>query len=130
MKSKEYALKTNGRMHTRYISQSACDSLPMTLIVLRLISSSRIKSISHASTCSEYDDKTEMYWSEFMAIFDERRKKGKKSPTQMYNILSQEIGLSPSILASFYWHQRRPIQITMDKIIPAKRNCHYCIANV
>jgi hypothetical protein len=67
---------------------------------------------------SVYDDDTEMYWSEFVAIFDERRKKGKKSPTKMYNILSQEIGLSPATLASFYRHQRKPIQTSMDKIIP------------
>jgi hypothetical protein len=58
-----------------------------------------------------------MYWSKFVAIFDERRKKGKKSPTKMYNILSQEIGLSPAILASFYRYQRRSMQTSMDKII-------------
>jgi hypothetical protein len=44
-----------------------------------------------------------------------RRKREKRSPTQMYNILSQEIGLSSATLATFYRHQKSPF---MDKIIP------------
>ncbi|RGB27940.1 hypothetical protein C1646_746093 [Rhizophagus diaphanus] len=36
-----------------------------------------------------------MYWVEFTAIFDQRRKKEKRSPSQMYAVLSAEIGLSP-----------------------------------
>lgn len=59
-----------------------------------------------------------MYWVEFTAIFDERRKKEKKSPTQLYNALSQEIGLSPATLASFYRHQKNPRTTSMDKIVP------------
>jgi hypothetical protein len=58
-----------------------------------------------------------MYWVEYTAIFNQRRKKGNRSPTQMYNILSDEIGLSPGTLASFYRHQRTPRKTTMDKII-------------
>ena len=58
-----------------------------------------------------------MYWVEFTAIFDERRKRENRSPTQMYNILSQEIGLSPATLASFYRHQKIPRATTMDKIM-------------
>ncbi|RHZ78044.1 hypothetical protein Glove_168g84 [Diversispora epigaea] len=34
---------------------------------------------------SEYPDKIETLWVEFTAIFDERRKREKRSPTQMYN---------------------------------------------
>ena len=59
-----------------------------------------------------------MYWIEFTAIFDERRKREKRSPTQIYNILSQEIKLSPATLASFYRHQKTPRTTSMDKIIP------------
>jgi hypothetical protein len=55
-----------------------------------------------------------MYWVESTAIFDQRRKKDKRSPSQIYNILSDEIGLSP---ASFYRHQRHPRKASMDKII-------------
>ena len=58
-----------------------------------------------------------MYWVEFTAIFDERRKRENRSPTQMYNILSQEIGLSPATLASFYRYQKIPRATTMDKIM-------------
>ncbi|PKK58472.1 hypothetical protein RhiirC2_763389, partial [Rhizophagus irregularis] len=58
-----------------------------------------------------------MYWVEFTAIFDQRRKKEKRSTLQMYNIISAEIGLSPGTLASFYRHQRIPSKTTMDKII-------------
>ena len=54
-----------------------------------------------------------MYW----VIFDERRKREKRSPTQIYNILSQEIKLSPATLASFYRHQKTPRTTSMDKII-------------
>ncbi|RIA99446.1 hypothetical protein C1645_811479 [Glomus cerebriforme] len=47
-----------------------------------------------------------------------RRKRESRSPTQLYNILSIEIGLSASTLASFYRHQKSPIRTTsMDKII-------------
>jgi hypothetical protein len=57
-----------------------------------------------------------MYWVEFTAIFDQRRKKGNRSPTQMYNILSDEIGLSPGTIASFYHHHTNPRKTTMDKL--------------
>ena len=58
-----------------------------------------------------------MYWVEFTAIFDQRRRRDGRSPTQMYNILSQEIRLSPATLASFYRHQKTPRVTSMDKII-------------
>ncbi len=58
-----------------------------------------------------------MYWVKFTAIFDERKKREKRSPTQMYNILSQEIKLNPAILASFYRHQKISRTTSMDKII-------------
>ncbi len=35
----------------------------------------------------------------------------------MYNILSIKIGLSASILANFYHHQKLPRRISIDKII-------------
>jgi hypothetical protein len=54
---------------------------------------------------------------EFTAIFDQKRKKQKRSSLQMYNILSEEIGLSASTLANFYHHQRTPRKTIMDKII-------------
>jgi len=44
----------------------------------------------------------------------------KRSPAQMYNVLSGEIGLSPITLASFYRHQKWPQRI-LDKI-EAKEN--------
>ena len=59
-----------------------------------------------------------MYWNEFVAIFDQKRKRGGRSPTQMYNILSGEIRLSPATLASFYRHQKVPRVTTMDILIP------------
>ncbi|PKY51896.1 hypothetical protein RhiirA4_469199 [Rhizophagus irregularis] len=54
------------------------------------------------SQYSEYSEETEIYWVEFTAIFNQKRKKGNRSPIQMYNILSDEIGLSPGTLAGFY----------------------------
>uniref|UniRef100_U9UQU0 Uncharacterized protein n=2 Tax=Rhizophagus irregularis TaxID=588596 RepID=U9UQU0_RHIID len=45
------------------------------------------------------------------------RKREARSPTQLYNILSIEIGLSASTLASFYRHQKSPRRTSMDKII-------------
>ncbi|CAG8496730.1 10658_t:CDS:2 [Gigaspora margarita] len=49
---------------------------------------------------SEYTDEYETYWVEFMALFNNRRKKEGCSPTQLYNILSIEIGFSASTLAT------------------------------
>ncbi|UZO04396.1 uncharacterized protein OCT59_024782 [Rhizophagus irregularis] len=49
--------------------------------------------------------------------FNNRRKREARSPTQLYNILSIEIGLSASTLASFYRHQKSPRRTSMDKII-------------
>ncbi|PKK72423.1 hypothetical protein RhiirC2_777223 [Rhizophagus irregularis] len=83
--------------------------------------SNRFSSSSRSTTGkrSEHDDETAMYWVEFTAIFDQRRKKGNRSPTQMYNILSDEIGLSPGTLASFYHHRTKSRKTTtMNKIIP------------
>ncbi|PKK72672.1 hypothetical protein RhiirC2_776924 [Rhizophagus irregularis] len=85
MKSKE--IRTENEWKNNAISQ---------------VGSNRFSSISRLSARTEYDDETEMYWVEFTAIFDQRRKKGNRSPTQMYNILSDEIGLSSGTLASFY----------------------------
>ena len=59
-----------------------------------------------------------MYWVEFTALFDQRRKKEKRSPSQMYSILSNEIGLSNVTLANFYRHKSVPRKTSMDKIIP------------
>ncbi|RHZ81532.1 hypothetical protein Glove_119g15 [Diversispora epigaea] len=50
------------------------------------------------------------------AIFNERRKREKRSPTKMYNALSDEIDLSPSTLAKFYQHQKSPQRTSLDKI--------------
>ncbi|CAI2194648.1 541_t:CDS:2, partial [Funneliformis geosporum] len=82
--------------------------------------SNRYSSTSYASSGhrSIYNDDLEMYWNEFVAIFDQKRKRGGRSPTQMYNILSEEIRLSPATLASFYRHQKVPRVTTMDILIP------------
>ncbi|CAG8779629.1 11645_t:CDS:2, partial [Ambispora leptoticha] len=48
---------------------------------------------------SEYSTETETLWVEFTVLFDERRKREKRSPTKMYNALSGEIDLSPATLA-------------------------------
>ncbi|GBC01497.1 hypothetical protein RclHR1_04200015 [Rhizophagus clarus] len=66
---------------------------------------------------SEYMDEYETYWVKFTALFNNRRKRERRSPTQMYNILSIEIGLSASTLASFYRHQKSPRRTSIDKII-------------
>jgi len=34
---------------------------------------------------SEYPDETETLWVEFTTLFNERRKREKRSPTKMYN---------------------------------------------
>jgi len=65
---------------------------------------------------SECYTETETLWVEFTAL-----EKEKRSPAQMYNVLSGEIGLSPITLASFYRHQKWPQRILLDKI-EAKEN--------
>src|ERR1051325_3429009 len=84
-----------------------------------LAGSNRFSSTSHVSMgqYSEYTDEYETYWVEFTALFNNSRKREDRSPTQMYNILSIEIGLSASTLASFYRHQKSPRRTSMDKII-------------
>ncbi|KAF0467818.1 hypothetical protein F8M41_025935 [Gigaspora margarita] len=81
--------------------------------------SNRFSSTSHVSMGQyfEYTDEYETYWVEFTALFNNRRKRESRSPTQMYNILSIEIGLSASTLASFYRHQKSPRRTSVDKII-------------
>ncbi|POG81140.1 hypothetical protein GLOIN_2v1510815 [Rhizophagus irregularis DAOM 181602=DAOM 197198] len=81
--------------------------------------SNRFSSTSHVSMgqYSEYTDEYETYWVEFTALFNNRRKREGRSPTQLYNILSIEIGLSASTLASFYRHQKSPRRTSIDKII-------------
>ncbi|PKK63879.1 hypothetical protein RhiirC2_869563 [Rhizophagus irregularis] len=59
-------------------------------------------------------DEYETYWVEFTALFNNRRKREARSPTQLYNILSIEIGLSAS---SFYRRQESPRRASIDKII-------------
>src|SRR4051794_13909208 len=60
-----------------------------------LAGSNRFSSTSHVSMgqCSEYTDAYDTYWVEFTALFNNRRKKEGRSPTQLYNILSIETGL-------------------------------------
>src|ERR1044072_6611592 len=84
-----------------------------------LAGSNRFSSTSHVSMgqYSEYTDEYETYWVEFTALFNNRKKREARSPTQLYNILSIEIGLSASTLASFYRHQKSPRRTSMDKII-------------
>ncbi|CAJ0650000.1 1925_t:CDS:2 [Entrophospora sp. SA101] len=65
---------------------------------------------------SEYPDKTEATWVEFTYLFDERRKREGRSPATMYNVLSEEIRLSPATLSGFYRHQKKPHVTTLDKI--------------
>ncbi|CAG8518287.1 14663_t:CDS:2 [Ambispora leptoticha] len=71
---------------------------------------------SATSHRSEYTIQTETLWVEFIALFDERRKREKRSPTKMYNAISGEIGLSPATLASFYHHQKSSQITSLDKI--------------
>ncbi|CAG8590871.1 3254_t:CDS:2 [Ambispora gerdemannii] len=76
-------------------------------------SEARTSATSHRS---EYPVEIETLWVEFTVLFDERRKREKRSPTKMYNVLSEEIGLSPSTLAKFYQHQKSPQRTSLDKI--------------
>jgi len=71
---------------------------------------------STTSHRSEYSDGTEATWVEFTYLFDERRKREGRSPATMYNVLSEEIGLSPATLSGFYRHQKKPHVTTLDKI--------------
>src|SRR6266498_1302689 len=72
-------------------------------VLFFLAGSNRFSSTSHVSMgqYSEYTDEYETYWVEFTVLFNNRRKREARSPTQLYNILSIEIGLSASTLASF-----------------------------
>ncbi|KAF0408423.1 hypothetical protein F8M41_008502 [Gigaspora margarita] len=81
--------------------------------------SNRFSSTSHVSMgqYSEYTEEYKTYWVEFTALFNNRRKRESRSPTQMYNISSIKIGLSASTLASFYRHQKSPRRTSVDKII-------------
>jgi hypothetical protein len=65
---------------------------------------------------SVYDDDIEMYWSEYVAVFDQRRKKGKKYPTRSLDL--SICGRKNNSSLSKAKGRRRPIQTTMDKIIP------------
>ncbi|RHZ84959.1 hypothetical protein Glove_74g161 [Diversispora epigaea] len=65
---------------------------------------------------SEFSTEIETLWVEFTALFDERRKREKCSPTKIYNALSIEINLSSATLATFYRHQRAPQRTSLDKI--------------
>ena len=84
-----------------------------------LARSNQFSSTSHVSMgqYSEYTDEYETYWVEFTALFNNRRKREARSPTQLYNILSIKIELSASTLASFYHHQKSPRRTSIDKII-------------
>ncbi|RHZ45923.1 hypothetical protein Glove_642g36 [Diversispora epigaea] len=68
---------------------------------------------SEQSYRSEYSSEAETLWIEFTAIFNERRKREKRSPMKMYNVLSEEIDLSPSTLAKFYQHQKSPQRVIL-----------------
>src|SRR5687767_11734452 len=89
--------------------------LRLTAPYFFLAGSNRFSSASHVSMgqYSEYTDEYETYWVEFTTLFNNRRKREGRSPTQLYNILSIEIGLS----ASFYRHQKSPRRTSIDKII-------------
>jgi hypothetical protein len=65
---------------------------------------------------SEYPEETQTLWVEFTAIFNERIKREKRSPTKLYNVISEEIGLSTATLATFYRHQKSPQRTSLDKI--------------
>ncbi|RHZ77732.1 hypothetical protein Glove_174g71 [Diversispora epigaea] len=72
--------------------------------------------VSVRSYKSEYSSEIETLWVEFTAIFNERRKREKRSPTKLCNVLSEEIDLSPSTLAKFYQRQKSPQRTSLDKI--------------
>src|ERR1051325_244958 len=128
MNFKECVQKPNGEM-MRYlkvghalpeiITSCIYTYLRQTASYFFLAGSNRFSSTSHVSMgqYSKYTDEYETYWVEFTALFNNRRKREGRSPTQMYNILSIEIGLSASTLASFYRHQKSPRRTSMDKII-------------
>ncbi|RHZ47847.1 hypothetical protein Glove_566g40 [Diversispora epigaea] len=83
---------------------------------------------------SEYPTATETLWVEFTVLFDERRKREKRSPclfavtsqSQILNKLIISLILSiylflnlrrkRAILASFYRHQKSPQHTSLDKI--------------
>ncbi|RHZ84501.1 hypothetical protein Glove_80g15 [Diversispora epigaea] len=80
---------------------------------------SEVRSRAQASVqshTSEFLEGTQTLWVEFTALFDERRKREKCSPTKIYNALSIEINLSSATLATFYRHQRAPQRTSLDKI--------------
>ena len=66
---------------------------------------------------SEYSDETETLWVEFTTLFNERRKRKGRSSMKIYNVLSEEIELSPATLASFYQHQKSPQKTSLNKIM-------------
>ncbi|RHZ61606.1 hypothetical protein Glove_346g114 [Diversispora epigaea] len=67
--------------------------------------------VSATSYRCEYSDGTETLWVEFIALFDKRRKREKRSPTKIYNVLSEEIDLT---LAKFYRHQKSLQRTSLD----------------
>ena len=78
-----------GNYHVMHIYLSA----PNCVLFFFLAGSNRFSSTSHVSMgqYSEYTDEYETYWVEFTALFNNRRKREARSPTQLYNILSIEI---------------------------------------
>ncbi len=95
MKFKEYALKMNGEMMQ---SPKVCfHVIEFFFQIFSILNRSHTHNFS-GSPVRKYS-KLEMYLVEFTAFFNQRRK---KTPTQLYNILSVEIDLSSSTLTSFY----------------------------
>ncbi|RHZ86886.1 hypothetical protein Glove_43g34 [Diversispora epigaea] len=49
--------------------------------------------------------------------FSMKEEKGRNvPPTKLYNVISEEIGLSAATLATFYRHQKSPQRTSLDKI--------------
>lgn len=71
---------------------------------------------SHITHRTEYSDEIETIWVEFKALFDERRKREGRAPTNLYQVISIEMGLGASTIASFYRHQIAPRVTSIDKI--------------
>jgi hypothetical protein len=119
MSFKECVRKLNGEMiqhlkvdhcllDTKRVKKNNCCAYSAYILICAMLRLILYSSTSHVSMgqYSEYTDEYETYWVEFMALFNSRRKRESRSPTQLYNILSIEIGLSASTLASFYRHQK------------------------
>ena len=79
--------------------------------------SGNVSSTSHITHRTEYTEEIETTWIDFKALFDGRRKREGRSPSSLYRVISEEMNLGITTLASFYRHQKAPRVTSLDKII-------------